>query len=132
MTPILAHLSRAARVFGAAAVMLALVGQLVSGSFAVDTRALDAAMALMNATIQCQSDGGTAHDSGKPLKTAPDQGLLALASIVSLPSPILTPVLAIPAPRPRPVACSVRVPPARAPPGYFPIAALPRGPPGLT
>ncbi len=132
MIPVLAHLGRVARAFGAAAVMLALVGQLVSGSLVVDTRALDETMALMAATIQCQSDADTAHRPGKPLRTAPDQGILALASIVSLPSLILTPVLAIPVRRPGPLACSVTMPPARAPPGCVPSAAFPRGPPVLT
>ena len=120
-------------VLGLVVAMLALAGRLASGTVAIDPWALDEASALLAAAVPCEAQ---AHDPGRhgdsPLKPGPDQAVLALVSILSQPSPVLTPELTIPPPRQAPLPCPVALPPARAPPpARLSGAALPRGPPVL-
>ena len=127
------RLPRLERVFcalGLAAAILALVGRLASGMVVVDPQVLSEVSTLLAVAIPCQAEtdaGGPHHRM--PAVPGSDQGLVALASFLSQPSPILTPFVFPPRAREGVVTVAAVLPPARGPPVHRPGAALPRGPP---
>ena len=133
MTWLLPRLERVFCTLGLAAAILALVGRVASGMVVVDPQALSEVSALLAAAVPCQAetDSDGAHHE-MPAVPGPDQGLAVLASFLSQPSPLLTPVVFPPVPRQGVVTMAAVLPPARGPPVYRPGAALPRGPPFLT
>jgi hypothetical protein len=78
--------------------------------------------------VLCQSG----HAPGQPRAPAPHVPLCDLAILQShaASAAILAAAPALPAPLVRPRVAAGAPPQARAPPSYYALAALPRGPPG--
>ena len=117
------------RAFGLLAFVLALASRLALA--AVDIGALAETAALLDATLQCQTDA-----AGRQVPpAAPHHGaggaVLALASLLSLPAPVLPPSPAVPPPRGEMAVRSAASHSGHAPPPRPPGSALPRGPPVL-